>query len=433
MIHKILEGLLLFVVSGSLDAAIAQTELSQPTVENSPSFYLDLVNFHSSQVGKTRLDAYLKIPYDDLQFLKSDQGSYQSVFEVSMVVFDEDDFQTDGKIWRDTLIVNSYDATNSRRDFALTQATFDVPPSKYRIHVGLLDMDTHRSTFQKTSIIARDFATPRLAVSDVLIAEDVVQLANGKLLATPLVGAPRQENAKLFAYFEVYSKLDAPQLDVSYEIKNSHGDRVLAEHVKVERQGEATYLSIPLPSEKLPHDNYLIHAWVNSGKHQADSEHLFALRWEGIPASVADLELAIRQMRYIAKKDDLKKILESTADKQRGAFINFWRRIDPTPGTEQNELLDEYYRRINYANVNFGGFQEGWKTDRGMVYVLFGPPNDIDRNPFSRSPRTARGRTIKAYEIWTYYDLNRQFVFLDENGYGDYRLDYPFAIDQYLR
>jgi GWxTD domain-containing protein len=174
---------------------------------------------------------------------------------------------------------------------------------------------------------------------------------------------------------------------------------------------------------------------IKNGKQEVETERLFTMRWEGVPASIADLTLAIQQMRYIAKKDDLKKILDVDTEKQREAFLGFWRRIDPSPGTEQNELLDEYYRRITYASLNFGGVQEGWKSDRGMVFVLFGAPNDIERNPFNRSPRTAigRARTVKAFEIWTYYEINRQFVFLDESGYGDFRLEYPFAIDRYLR
>ncbi len=413
----------------------AQAEMAQQNAESAPVFYMDLVNYRSSKEGKSQLDGYFKIPYDELQFLKSENGEYQAVYEISMIVFDEDDFQTDGKIWRDTVTVDNFDATNSRRDFNFTHAIFHLPPSKYRIDARLLDVDTQRNSSQKTTIVLRDFSTSKLTMSDVLIAENVEKDASGRLTASPLVGAPRKENDKLFAYFEVYSQSDDPVLDVTYEIKNSHNKRIMGDNIKLDKQGSTTFVNVSLSSEKMPHDSYLIHMRVKDGKEQVDGERLFTMRWEGIPASIADLTLAIQQLRYIAKKDDLKKILEAGTDRQRQAFLDFWKRVDPSPGTEQNELLDEYYRRINYASLNFGGLQEGWKTDRGMVFVLFGAPNDIERNPFNRSPRTAigRARTVKAYEIWTYHEINRQFVFLDESGYGDYRLEYPFAIDRYLR
>jgi len=432
--------LLPFVICGVLIAcfpldSFAQAEMAQQNAESAPVFYMDLVNYRSSQKGKSQLDGYFKIPYDELQFLKGENGAYQAVYEISMVVFDEDDFQTDGKIWRDTVTVDNFDATNSRRDFSFTQIVFHLPPSKYRIDARLLDVDTQRNSSQKTTIVLRDFSTSKLTMSDMLIAENVEKDANGRLTASPLVGAPRKENDKLFAYFEVYSQSDDPVLDVTYEIKNSHNKRIVEDHFKLDKQGPTTFVNVSLSSEKMPHDSYLIHLRVKDSKEQVDGERLITMRWEGIPASIADLTLAIQQMRYIAKKDDLKKILETGTARQRQAFLDFWKRVDPSPGTEHNELLDEYYRRITYASLNFGGIQEGWKTDRGMVFVLFGAPNDIERNPFNRSPRTAigRARTVKAYEIWTYHEINRQFVFLDESGYGDYRLEYPFAIDRYLR
>lgn len=430
----------LFGICGSLIMSFpfesqGQAEMSQANTESAPFFYMDLVNFRSTQKGKSQVDGYFKIPYDELQFLKSEDGAYQAVFEISMILFDEDDFQTDGKIWRDTVVVSNFEATNSRRDFVFTQASFHLPPSKYRIDARLLDVDTERNSSQKTTIVLRDFSASKLALSDVLIADSVEKDASGRLTASPLVGAPRKENDKLFAYFEVYAESDDPLLDVTYEIKNSHNKAILQDHFKLDKQGATTFVNLPLSSEKMPHDSYILSLHVKNGKQHVDGERLIAMRWEGIPASIADLTLAIQQMRYIAKKDDLKKILETSTDKQRQAFLDFWKRIDPSPGTEQNELLDEYYRRVNYASINFGGFQDGWKTDRGMVFVLFGAPNDIERNPFNRSARTAvgRARPVKAYEIWTYHELNRQFVFLDEGGYGDYRLEYPFAIDRYLR
>ena len=81
--------------------------------------------------------------------------------------------------------------------------------------------------------------------------------------------------------------------------------------------------------------------------------------------------------------------------------------------------MEEYYKRVEYTNDQFAGWQPGWETDRGMVYILFGPPDQIQRsNP------TATNSTV--YQIWNYYKINKEFIFRDQNGFGDYRLETPF-------
>ena len=78
---------------------------------------------------------------------------------------------------------------------------------------------------------------------------------------------------------------------------------------------------------------------------------------------------------------------------------------------KENELMDEYFSRINYSNVNFKTYTDGWKSDMGMIYVLFGPPDDLEvyNDPLSRMYQ----------QRWHYYRINKFFDFVDENGFGD--------------
>jgi GWxTD domain-containing protein len=136
-----------------------------------------------------------------------------------------------------------------------------------------------------------------------------------------------------------------------------------------------------------------------------------------MPTHTSDIDKAIEQMRYMAKGGEIKKMKKLEGDEKYKAFKEFWEKLDPTPGTQQNELMEEYYRRVEIANQNFGTFQEGWKTDRGMVYIILGPPNEVERHPFEQDS--------KPYEVWTYYSINRYFLFVDRSGFGDYRLESP--------
>src|SRR5207249_10931301 len=133
-------------------------------------------------------------------------------------------------------------------------------------------------------------------------------------------------------------------------------------------------------------------------------------RWTGFPVSLDDIDLAIDQLQYIATDKELKKMrnARTPADKQK-RFMEFWKSKDPSPNTTKNEVMNEYYRRIDYANKNYSTrYTPGWKTDMGMVYIIFGLPNNVERHPYEMD--------TKPYEVWDYYELNRQFVFVDESG-----------------
>jgi GWxTD domain-containing protein len=72
-------------------------------------------------------------------------------------------------------------------------------------------------------------------------------------------------------------------------------------------------------------------------------------------------------------------------DEERQQFVEqFWARRDPTPDTPENEFKEEHYRRIAYANNHFASKVPGWKTDRGRIYILYGPPDEIDSHPAGR-------------------------------------------------
>ena len=120
-------------------------------------------------------------------------------------------------------------------------------------------------------------------------------------------------------------------------------------------------------------------------------------------------------MRYIIPHDSLDKYKNSDLDVKQVYFKRFWKLRDPNPKTTKNELKDEYFKRVNYANRNFTGFgQNGWLTDRGRILIKFGFPDDIERHPFEMG--------TQPYQIWRYYGLRKTFVFLDQTGFGDYRL-----------
>jgi GWxTD domain-containing protein len=111
-----------------------------------------------------------------------------------------------------------------------------------------------------------------------------------------------------------------------------------------------------------------------------------------------------------------------TTDEEREEFIEqFWLRRDPTPGTPENEFKIEHYRRIGYANSRFASGRPGWKTDRGHMYVVYGPPDEAESHPAGTPQKPY------AFEIWRYRHIegigdNLSVTFIDRNFDGEYRL-----------
>src|SRR4029077_10514482 len=111
---------------------------------------------------------------------------------------------------------------------------------------------------------------------------------------------------------------------------------------------------------------------------------------------------------YIITDEERKAFRNFQTDEERQQFVEqFWLRRDPTPDTEENEFKEEHYRRIAYANDRFPSGIPGWKTDRGRIYITFGPPDEIESHPsggtYERPFEEGGGETtFFPYEDWRY-------------------------------
>ena len=85
---------------------------------------------------------------------------------------------------------------------------------------------------------------------------------------------------------------------------------------------------------------------------------------------------------YIISQNEKEVFKSFTTSGQREEFIDsFWKRRDPTPDTPHNEFNEEHYRRIEYVKQRYFEGTAGWRSDRGRVYIMFGPPDFFETNP----------------------------------------------------
>jgi GWxTD domain-containing protein len=127
---------------------------------------------------------------------------------------------------------------------------------------------------------------------------------------------------------------------------------------------------------------------------------------------------------YIITEEERNAFKQLNTDEEREQFIGqFWLRRDPTPNTIENEFKQEHYRRIAYANQHFGGALPGWKTDRGRIYITFGPADEL---MFMRPPDAAatKGFPIEEWHYYTIAGIGNGVVirFADPAGTGEYSL-----------
>jgi GWxTD domain-containing protein len=136
---------------------------------------------------------------------------------------------------------------------------------------------------------------------------------------------------------------------------------------------------------------------------------------------------------YIISDEERKAFKQLSNDEERDQFIEaFWQRRDPTPDTEENEFKEEHYRRIAYANEHFAAGIPGWKTDRGRIYITWGPPDEIESHPsggtYERPMEEGGGQTSTyPFEDWRYRYLEGvgqevMIEFVDTCMCGDFHM-----------
>jgi GWxTD domain-containing protein len=149
------------------------------------------------------------------------------------------------------------------------------------------------------------------------------------------------------------------------------------------------------------------------------------------------------EVAYIITDNERKAFKKLTTDEERESFTeNFWLVRDPSPDTPENEFRDQFYERIDYANDHFTSGVAGMRTDRGRMYILNGPPDEIVSHPsggsYDRPAEEGGGRTNTfPFETWRYRHLDNRsqsenviYEFVDSTMSGEYRLEYdPGAKD----
>jgi GWxTD domain-containing protein len=319
--------------------------------------------------------------------------------------------------------------------------SFSVAPGNYTVVFNLDDRESGRTFMEKTKKIkVPDAKLPGLKISDLMIVQSPSTTPapvmytptnrNGSSLfgeAGGVVTELLQPNATdtLVVHWKLHGILDgfgeriqkfsdSAFVSTSGLLSLIPRDNGISYEMKPASETSKTVF-IPLPLQRLEPGMYTMEIEYRFGSMKRQQQHQFHVSWPARPFSLLDQDLAIDAVRHIAKESEMDELLSGGATRRAEAFARFWRERNRDTTTAFNEVMAEYYYRVDDALRRFSTAREndGYKTDRGRIYILYGPPQKSDRSLQPDSAPT---------EIWTYERLHRRFIFIDTGKNGNYVL-----------
>jgi GWxTD domain-containing protein len=411
-------------------SASAQTGYIDEKTLDEPLFEFDFATFKSdTSENEISLEVYYKIYNNGLQYFKHGD-EFVAEYDINVVVLGTDKSQVTGYSRERKHKVDSYrEATNSA-SYLINQIKLQVPKGRFKIVCKLIDKLTEKVSIIEKDLHVKDLFRKEIDISDIELISRVEPIGpnisgfdKGEQKIIPFVSEGISGEAdRVSFYVEIYNVLNEPkEVRIEYKITNERSKTVYKDKSSFEIAGPVTRLIKEIPMEQLVPGEYELTFNLKSahGKKLAQRRTAFTVAWSLKALVRNDFKSAVEQLKYIATNDETEELVDTPTDMQLEAFEAFWKRHDKYPETPENESQQLYYSRIRHANIYFSVVnQDGWETDRGRIYIIFGEPDHVERYPFELS-------TVP-YQVWYYYNLSRTFVFEDSHSTGDYYLKFPY-------
>jgi GWxTD domain-containing protein len=398
-----------------------ETEVNAAPVFAVPAYLLRTFAFADS-AGKVRLEVRFGLVNDILQFTKIGAACYRASYEANLAVFDAHAACVASRAWKRGLEVDHFSATNERTQLALDSTFFQLPPGDYRLHVEIVDLHTRRRLRRQYPLSLPDFHDGSLRLSALILGEGQQDSAGALALATcnlPALlhyGKPRQ-----YLYYEIYGVKNEDRLTADYMIFSGTGDTLAFWSKTLIAAGNTVRCTESLDGRIQQRGAHNLRVQVRDASLLAAAEIEFKVHATAPDGDAAILdhspELAYAPLQYISSEQDYRRILAAGSAGRDSVIAAFWQERDPTPDTVANELQSEFYRRVATAEVSFaaeGEHKKGWQTDRGRIYIIYGPPREVQVRASEQDDLT--------YQIWLYPEIDRRFIFRERGGSGRFEL-----------
>lgn len=360
---------------------------------------------------------YVEIFNRNLQFLKNDIF-FESSYDLSISIISKDGSKLAEKSFSDTISVENFSQTVSTISPKLVIDSFVIPNEEFSVNFTLKDLDTKLVGKKQRKISKKDLPSGKYSkiFKPIFIKNKPGEWKFDRdKYPTNINEVIVKEN---FIEFYQYISTDGNRHSIDFSLI-SNKENVWNESFVQEVDGEF-YKLIKVPVKDIDTSNLRLKIQVSKNGNVTSKSFPFELKNDFLMlSSVKNLSSALDQMNYILTVEERKELRGLKNSQKEKFFKKAWAKRDPDVTTKENELMIEYYKRVAFAEQNFSrGTSGGWRSDMGMIYILFGRPDDISKSMNSQQSYN--------FQTWYYYKINEEFLFIDDNGFGDFRLRTPF-------
>ncbi len=382
-----------------------------------------------------------RIQYNALDFVLAGESQYKTDISIEVECRDNEGIIRRRAYWNKPFIVNNYEATQSKTDYVKGLIKTNLLSGQYLIKIKLTSNNVSKSITTDLPLAYK--GTRNECRSDSLMT--ILQYNINNELISPILARKVSFTSSRNVIFMKYCPSESTETITYYSIKKLKSDKAIfdwdadinfigkAEFLKNkeitfdEKNGEIIailndakntmvnrvtgLLKIDIPPDRLYPGLYQLDLF-QSGKLDTFQTQ-FEVIWDMMPLSLMRVDYAIKAAYYIMTDEEYSSINSGSEREKLKKLLDFWKKHDPTPDTPFNEAMAEYYKRVDFAYFNYQTVTEkdGAMTDRGKIYILYGPPTNTVRD---LGPS-------KTKEIWYYQNIKKQFVF-ELLSVGNYRL-----------
>lgn len=381
-----------------------------------PSVSAQFINLPATEPGQGKIVFIAEMRYPDLQFIKTAEG-YSAEVELT---FSLREMARPEKVYlldRQRKIDLKDFAETVERDKVLRMVEqMVVPAGEYTASVVAIDRRAKRRDFLSQTLQVNDLRSGLHLVQPVLTWDSLTTFQPEAMI--PL--RQRRFTKDFYALLVIGGLQAGREMALQYELQDIEGKRLFERSLRFPAAEPIACTSVPIPFAKLGIGTTRLKVAIEQNGAKAEAMLPIYANVGFSPKQGQSLTTLIEPMRYIMDGKDWQALKDAGPDERLKIFKEFWDarqplKSHPLKSDEENPLLAEFFLRVEEVNWRFAwGGQEGWRTDRGRIFIIYGEPDNIQRQQNQYGQITL--------EVWTYSWLGRRFVFQEYNNDGDFRL-----------
>ncbi len=204
----------------SLCNLFAQEEITKNSEFTPSKFNYEYLDFKSDQPNKTRVDAFIQVPYNEIQFIKTGD-EFEASYTVTVSIFDKDKEKLIvEKIWNEKVATKDFSQTTSSHNFNLSLRSFDLEPGEYTIRSAFEDKDS-RKTYSKEDIVKVREISSAFALSDIMLVEKKTVVNGENKILPNIKKIVSAREGGLLIFYEIYSDTNSV-FQIEYDINDKN-------------------------------------------------------------------------------------------------------------------------------------------------------------------------------------------------------------------